>query len=153
LNQALFGVLIIGFRCAEPRGLAALWLRIKAYFRAWPFSYRPFLPTNESTKGTAMKRQRSRNLLLTGWPLGLLASARSTSKERIHHGAAGRRDRCRVHIAEGAQQLAGLRGTTINVGVITALSGPAVIGKQLAAGEMYSSTTTPRKVASPGSTR
>lgn len=39
LNQALFGVLIIGFLVLEPRGLAALWLRVKAYFRAWPFSY------------------------------------------------------------------------------------------------------------------
>jgi len=39
LNQAIFGLLIIGFLVAEPRGLAALWLRIKAYFCAWPFSY------------------------------------------------------------------------------------------------------------------
>jgi branched-chain amino acid transport system permease protein len=39
LNQALFGVLIIAFLILEPRGLAALWLRIKAYFRTWPFSY------------------------------------------------------------------------------------------------------------------
>jgi branched-chain amino acid transport system permease protein len=39
LNQALFGVLIIAFLLLEPRGLAALWLRVKAYFRAWPFSY------------------------------------------------------------------------------------------------------------------
>ena len=39
LNQALFGALIIAFLLLEPRGLAALWLRIKAYFRAWPFSY------------------------------------------------------------------------------------------------------------------
>jgi branched-chain amino acid transport system permease protein len=39
LNQALFGALIIGFLIFEPRGLAALWLRLKAYFRAWPFSY------------------------------------------------------------------------------------------------------------------
>ena len=38
LNQAIFGLLIIGFLVAEPRGLAALWLRIKAYFCAWPFS-------------------------------------------------------------------------------------------------------------------
>jgi branched-chain amino acid transport system permease protein len=39
LNQALFGALIIAFLILEPRGLAAMWLRIKAYFRAWPFSY------------------------------------------------------------------------------------------------------------------
>jgi branched-chain amino acid transport system permease protein len=39
LNQALFGVLIVLFLVFEPRGLAGIWLRIKAYFRAWPFSY------------------------------------------------------------------------------------------------------------------
>ncbi len=39
LNQALFGLLIIGFLIVEPRGLAALWARIKVYFQAWPFSY------------------------------------------------------------------------------------------------------------------
>jgi branched-chain amino acid transport system permease protein len=39
LNQAIFGALIIAFLVLEPRGLAALWLRIKAYFRAWPLSY------------------------------------------------------------------------------------------------------------------
>lgn len=39
LNQALFGLLIVGFLLFEPRGLAALWTRIKTYFQAWPFSY------------------------------------------------------------------------------------------------------------------
>ncbi|MGH1505860.1 MAG: branched-chain amino acid ABC transporter permease [Acidimicrobiales bacterium] len=39
LNQALFGLLIILFLVVEPRGLAALWLRIRVYFQAWPFSY------------------------------------------------------------------------------------------------------------------
>jgi branched-chain amino acid transport system permease protein len=39
LNQALFGALIIGFLLFEPLGMAAVWLRIKAYFKAWPFSY------------------------------------------------------------------------------------------------------------------
>ena len=39
LNQAIFGLLIIFFLVVEPRGLAALWLRLRAYFRAWPFSY------------------------------------------------------------------------------------------------------------------
>ena len=39
LNQILFGLLIIFFLIVEPRGLAAVWLRVKAYFRAWPFSY------------------------------------------------------------------------------------------------------------------
>ena len=39
LNQAIFGVLIVAFLLFEPRGLAALWLRVKAYFKSWPFSY------------------------------------------------------------------------------------------------------------------
>jgi branched-chain amino acid transport system permease protein len=38
-NQLVFGLLIVGFLVLEPRGLAALWLRIKAYFKTWPFSY------------------------------------------------------------------------------------------------------------------
>ncbi|MDN5858121.1 MAG: branched-chain amino acid ABC transporter permease [Pseudonocardia sp.] len=39
LNQAIFGLLIVFFLVVEPRGLAGIWLRIKAYFTAWPFSY------------------------------------------------------------------------------------------------------------------
>ena len=39
LNQAIFGLLIVLFLMFEPRGLAAMWLRCKAYFKAWPFSY------------------------------------------------------------------------------------------------------------------
>jgi branched-chain amino acid transport system permease protein len=39
LNQAIFGLLIVLFLVFEPRGLAAIWLRIKAYFKTWPFSY------------------------------------------------------------------------------------------------------------------
>lgn len=39
LNQAVFGLLIITFLVLEPRGLAAVWLRLRLYFRAWPFSY------------------------------------------------------------------------------------------------------------------
>ncbi|MGE4428898.1 MAG: branched-chain amino acid ABC transporter permease [Solirubrobacteraceae bacterium] len=39
LNQAIFGVLIVAFLLLEPRGLAAIWLRVKAYFRTWPFRY------------------------------------------------------------------------------------------------------------------
>jgi branched-chain amino acid transport system permease protein len=38
-NNMLFGLLIIVFLLAEPLGLAALWLRLKAYFKFWPFSY------------------------------------------------------------------------------------------------------------------
>jgi branched-chain amino acid transport system permease protein len=39
LNQAIFGILIVLFLVFEPRGLAGIWLRIKAYFKSWPFSY------------------------------------------------------------------------------------------------------------------
>lgn len=39
LNQALFGLLIIVFLLFEPLGMAAVWFRIKAYFKSWPFSY------------------------------------------------------------------------------------------------------------------
>jgi len=39
LNQILFGLSIVLFLVLEPRGLAALWLRAKAYLAAWPFSY------------------------------------------------------------------------------------------------------------------
>ena len=39
LNQIIFGALIVVFLVLEPRGLAAVWLRTKAYFRSWPFSY------------------------------------------------------------------------------------------------------------------
>lgn len=39
LNQAIFGLLIVLFLIFEPYGLAGIWLRVKAYFKAWPFSY------------------------------------------------------------------------------------------------------------------
>jgi len=39
LNQALFGLLIIVFLLFEPLGMAAIWMRLKAYFKTWPFSY------------------------------------------------------------------------------------------------------------------
>ncbi|SFP81777.1 branched-chain amino acid transport system permease protein [Amycolatopsis arida] len=39
LNQAIFGLLIVLFLVLEPRGLAGIWLRVKNYFKAWPFSY------------------------------------------------------------------------------------------------------------------
>jgi len=38
-NQLLFGLFIVAFLVLEPRGLAAVWFRVKGYFRAWPFSY------------------------------------------------------------------------------------------------------------------
>lgn len=39
LNRIIFGILIVLFLVLEPHGMAAVWLRIKAYFKAWPFSY------------------------------------------------------------------------------------------------------------------
>ncbi|MBC8364270.1 MAG: branched-chain amino acid ABC transporter permease [Actinobacteria bacterium] len=39
LNQIIFGLLIAGFLLLEPRGIAGIWARVKAYFKAWPFSY------------------------------------------------------------------------------------------------------------------
>ncbi len=39
LNQALFGLLIIGFLLFEPMGLAEIWRRVTRYFTTWPFSY------------------------------------------------------------------------------------------------------------------
>jgi branched-chain amino acid transport system permease protein len=38
-NAILFGVVIVLFLVLEPHGLAGIWFRIRAYFRAWPFSY------------------------------------------------------------------------------------------------------------------
>ncbi len=39
LQTIIFGVLIILFITLEPRGLYGLWVRIRNYFTAWPFSY------------------------------------------------------------------------------------------------------------------
>lgn len=39
LQGLLFGALIVGFLVLEPRGLYGLWLRIRNYWKAWPFSY------------------------------------------------------------------------------------------------------------------
>ncbi|MDA2983836.1 MAG: branched-chain amino acid ABC transporter permease [Actinomycetota bacterium] len=39
LQGLLFGVMIIIFLVAEPRGLFGVWIRIRNYFKAWPFSY------------------------------------------------------------------------------------------------------------------
>lgn len=39
LNVLIYGVLIVLFLVLEPHGLAAAWLRLKAYFKTWPFSY------------------------------------------------------------------------------------------------------------------
>ncbi|MGH3949993.1 MAG: branched-chain amino acid ABC transporter permease [Pseudonocardiaceae bacterium] len=39
LETVLYGLLIIGFLLFEPRGLYGIWLRIRNYWKAWPFSY------------------------------------------------------------------------------------------------------------------
>ncbi len=39
LQRMLFGVMIVVFLVLEPRGLFGLWIRVRNYFRAWPFSY------------------------------------------------------------------------------------------------------------------
>jgi branched-chain amino acid transport system permease protein len=39
LEIILFGGFIIAFLVLEPRGLFGLWLRVRNYFKAWPFSY------------------------------------------------------------------------------------------------------------------
>jgi len=39
LETVLYGVLIIIFLIFEPRGLFGIWVRIRNYWKAWPFSY------------------------------------------------------------------------------------------------------------------
>jgi len=39
LKETIFGVLIVVFLVFEPRGLVAIWYRIKRFFLLWPFSY------------------------------------------------------------------------------------------------------------------
>ncbi len=39
LEQILYGLLIIGFLIFEPRGLYGVWVRIRNYWKGWPFSY------------------------------------------------------------------------------------------------------------------
>jgi len=39
LQTILFGALIVLFLILEPRGLFGIWLRVRNYFKAWPFSY------------------------------------------------------------------------------------------------------------------
>jgi branched-chain amino acid transport system permease protein len=38
-NILLFGVLIIVFLIAEPLGLYGIWIRIRNYWKGWPFTY------------------------------------------------------------------------------------------------------------------
>ena len=39
LNQVLFGLLIILFMIFEPLGLYGIWLRVRNYWKGWPFTY------------------------------------------------------------------------------------------------------------------
>ena len=39
LGPVVFGLVVLGFLIFEPRGLARIWERIKAFYRLWPFSY------------------------------------------------------------------------------------------------------------------
>ena len=39
LEQILYGLLIVGFLLFEPRGLFGIWIRIRNYWKSWPFSY------------------------------------------------------------------------------------------------------------------
>lgn len=39
LEAILYGLLIIGFLVFEPRGLFGIWMRIRNYWKGWPFSY------------------------------------------------------------------------------------------------------------------
>lgn len=39
LERILYGLFIILFVVFEPRGLYGIWIRVRNYFRAWPFSY------------------------------------------------------------------------------------------------------------------
>ncbi|SNR32934.1 branched-chain amino acid transport system permease protein [Haloechinothrix alba] len=39
VEGVLYGALIIGFLLFEPRGLFGIWLRIRNYWKAWPFTY------------------------------------------------------------------------------------------------------------------
>jgi branched-chain amino acid transport system permease protein len=39
VSTVLYGLLIIGFLLFEPRGLYGIWVRIRNYWKLWPFSY------------------------------------------------------------------------------------------------------------------
>jgi branched-chain amino acid transport system permease protein len=39
VETILYGVLIIGFLIFEPRGLFGIWIRVRSYWKTWPFSY------------------------------------------------------------------------------------------------------------------
>jgi branched-chain amino acid transport system permease protein len=39
ISGPIMGAAIIGFLVLEPRGLYGIWIRVRNYFKAWPFSY------------------------------------------------------------------------------------------------------------------
>ena len=39
VESILYGLLIVGFLLFEPRGLYGIWIRIRNYWKSWPFSY------------------------------------------------------------------------------------------------------------------
>jgi branched-chain amino acid transport system permease protein len=39
LNLVLYGVLIIVFLIFEPLGLYGIWIKVRNYWKRWPFSY------------------------------------------------------------------------------------------------------------------
>ncbi len=39
LESILYGLLIVAFLLFEPRGLFGIWVRIRNYWKGWPFSY------------------------------------------------------------------------------------------------------------------
>ncbi len=39
LGPIVFGLVVLGFLIFEPRGLARIWERFKAFYRLWPYSY------------------------------------------------------------------------------------------------------------------
>jgi len=39
LESILYGLLIVAFLLFEPRGLFGIWVRIRTYWKSWPFSY------------------------------------------------------------------------------------------------------------------
>ncbi len=38
-EQILYGLFLVGFLIFEPMGLFGIWIRVRNYFKAWPFSY------------------------------------------------------------------------------------------------------------------
>ena len=38
-NLVIYGLLIIGFLIFEPLGLYGIWIRIRNYWKGWPFTY------------------------------------------------------------------------------------------------------------------